>query len=187
MKENIELEYKTLVNEEQFHTLMSFYPPTEEIVQINHYFDDELFSDLNQHHVIRVREFVDSFEFTMKYYDEKHNLHEISKAMNSADLLSDPDVTAFLQERAIDVVSLKEFACLKTIRKIFRDGYGELCFDENYYGNTMDYEIEYEMIQETPDFFERYLEIIKKADIKYQPSKPKIMRCFLNYSQSADN
>ena len=180
MNENIELEYKVLVSDEQFSRLMEAYPPEETVIQINHYFDDSEFSNLNRHRVIRIREFPDSYEFTMKYYDESHDLHEISKPMSDRNLSADPELCSFLNDCSVNPDSLKEFACLRTERRIHRDGYGELCFDRNTYADTEDLEIEYEMIYPCDDFYERFLEIIKKADIEYQPSKPKIMRCYLH-------
>ena len=40
-----------------------------------------------------------------------------------------------------------------------------------------DYEIEYEQTNACDNFFDRFLSILKKADIEYQPSKPKMQRC----------
>lgn len=186
MNKGIELEYKVLVSEEQFQTLLQAYPPQEHRVQINHYYDYPDFSVMKSRQVLRIREFTDSFEFTLKMLDENNTLFEFNKQLPS-NSMDDPEIRSFLESHGIDYSNLKELAYLKTERSIYNDGYGELCFDINTYGNKKDYEIEYEMIRETPDFMERFQNIIKKADIQYQPSLPKVIRCLREYYPESDN
>ena len=186
MQTNIELEYKTLVSREQFILLQTYFAPQERRIQINHYYDFPDFSLLKSHQMVRVREFKDSFEFTLKMYDKDGNLLEFAKTV-SANSLNDPEISAFLKDHGIDAENLTERACLRTDRSIYRDEYGELCFDINTYKDKTDYEIEYEMVHNTDQFYQRYLSILKKADIEYQPSLPKVMRCIKEYYQVSDN
>ncbi len=178
MEVNIEKEYKVLLSKEQYEKLLSDLNPQDVTVQTNYYFDTPDFLLFDRHIVARIREINESYVFTCKIALDKNEVKEISLVMEDPDIYESDEIKEFFQPFSICVDDLELKSSLTTIRNIVNDGYGEICLDKNLYEDQIDYELEYEMIQETPDFFLRFLSILKKAEVEYIPAPAKTVRCF---------
>ena len=66
MSKNIELEYKTLLTQEQFQTIKSNYPFNEPFKQVNHYFDTSDKKLSKRKSPLRIREVNNQLILTLK-------------------------------------------------------------------------------------------------------------------------
>ena len=169
MKGNKEEEYKTLVTKEQFYRLADNYKPLKFIKQLNHYY----VSDDPSHYAFRIREKEDKKIFTMKEPCDGARM-EYEKELDT-DIDKDVEIVEMLKGKGLQP-PYELLGDMTTYRAIYFDGYGELCFDINLYNDLIDYEIEYEKINERDGFKEEFINILKKADIDYEPSSSEYHR-----------
>ncbi len=176
MKDAIEKEYKVIVTKEEFYRLAGFYKPLKFIRQTNYYFECKDSS----HYGFRIREKEKEKLFTLKEYVDG-DVREYEKLL-TVPLEKDEEITALLAKKNI-YPPYNIFGKLITYRAVYFDGYGELCFDINFYNNTMDYEIEYEQIKDHRHFDE-FLKILSQANIEYIPSfASKYKRCLISMKE----
>lgn len=170
MKHEVELELKTIVTEEQFYKLASFYQPLEFIEQHNYYF---VTGDIS-HYGFRVRTKGDEKLFTLKNHVDGVT-YEYEKVFEG-NLEDDPEIVEVLNKFNVKH-PYTLFGELITQRAIYFDGLAELCFDINHYNGLTDYELEYE-VKAPHDHQKTFLDILAKAGIKYQKSwGSKYKRC----------
>ncbi|MDR2832151.1 MAG: CYTH domain-containing protein, partial [Streptococcaceae bacterium] len=149
-------------------------------IQINHYFDTDSF-DLGQQKMgLRVREFTNRFEATLKI-PQPHGLLEISDELayekTQTTLAKGLFPESPFVEQALPVVTSKlvPIGSLKTARIEFPIKEGLLAIDESWYFNKHDYELELEVENKTftkEDFF-TYLQ---QLNIPYKKAQNKIVR-----------
>ncbi|MDO4378394.1 MAG: CYTH domain-containing protein [Erysipelotrichia bacterium] len=176
MKDAIEKEYKVIVTKEEFYRLANFYKPLKFVKQTNYYYECKDSS----HYGFRIREKENEKLFTLKEY-AAGEVREYEKILTEP-LEKDQEITSLLAQKNI-FQPYKVFGELTTYRAVYFDGYGELCFDINFYNNTMDYEIEYEQIKEHQHFAE-FFRILSQANIEYVPSfASKYKRCLISMKE----
>lgn len=143
MKENIEIEYKTLLSKNNFFTLLDMYKSDTDyfVKQDNYYYDTSLFDCKNNNIAIRTRVIADETYFTLKFKADV--LYEYEKKVSCC-FLNDREVLDILSRYNIDPKSLINFATLSTERCQIDLNCAYLCFDINTYNDSIDYELEYE-------------------------------------------
>ena len=163
MIENLEVEYKAMLTEEQFLRLLDYFPGNKTIHQTNHYFR----STKSNKPIFRFREIDGTWLFTLKVkQDEGRMEHE--KSFDSL-TLDDSELLYLLKENGCEP-PFEEIATLTTIRhEIILEDEATLCIDENTYGNKKDYEIEYEISGPLGNL-NHFQELLGMFDITYIPS-----------------
>lgn len=180
MEKNIEIEYKTLVNINKFNRFLSDSPITEEIYQINYYYDTTDFQLYHAGATLRIRQIGSRYYFTLKERTRSHSVeHEQEVDDNSLDFLSNPDVIKLLEKFNL-TSEINLVGELATLRKIYHDQYGEWCFDHNFYNGIEDFEIEYELHPGVTNAFKHYLFTLRKYNIKYKKAPGKRYRCLFS-------
>ena len=72
MKEHIEIEYKVLLDQKTFQTLLNHYPHYHEYIQTNYYFTHPLLKQ--KKYMLRIREKNNNYEMTLKRPLDRHHL-----------------------------------------------------------------------------------------------------------------
>lgn len=173
MIENKEIELKMLLTKEQFDKLLFFHGPANFIKQTNHYFTS---SNKSKHQSIRIREKEGNFLFTLK---EKHEgyVQEYEKYTKSLIIEDDKEIVDILQLHGLQPpfteighLTTERYTCILPLQ-------AELCFDINHYYGITDYEVEYE-VSHKHDYQKAFLDILKQAEIEFQPNPiSKVKRC----------
>ncbi|MEG0468580.1 MAG: CYTH domain-containing protein [Longicatena sp.] len=144
MNENIELEYKVLLNENQFEKLTSRYPSLKFKKQVNTYYDTKDMQIRTKKGAMRIREIDDTCIFTLKMHKGNDLLeYECKVPENSTKALSSEEIISLLNKYELSG-PFHVLTSLTTYRAMIITEYAEICFDKNHYGNNVDYEIEYE-------------------------------------------
>lgn len=173
MKQNLEIELKTLVTKSQFEQLIQFYAPAHFVQQTNHYFQSSPKSTTQS---IRVREINQSYLFTYKKKTE-NGVIEYEKVIPSLAFDQDPEIMTFLNNCQL-FPPYNEVGSLTTERHLVNiNNQAELCFDINHYNGITDYEIEYE-VTAPHDHHSSFQEILNQANIEFIPNPTsKVKRC----------
>lgn len=175
MHTNLEIEYKTMVTKEQFEKMILSYPNHQIIHQTNTYFKA---NQSNGRSAIRIREINGIYLFTLKVPQKNGVLEkEMQVKGNSPDDLNEPEILTCLNSFNLKGPYIQE-GILHTERHLIIDEYGQLCLDKNSYGNTIDYEIEFEVKGEPNAGYDRFMKILKDHQIDFIPSRlSKYARC----------
>src|SRR5690625_4538622 len=153
MSENIEIEYKVLLNEKQFNVLELEMPfPQHAIVQTNHYFDTNNFLLKNHFHSLRIREVNEQYILTLKQPMDQYILEtndslteEEFQAWMTGNPIPKHNITKKLTELGMAVYELTYLGSLKTERKQFSAEEIIYCLDKIIYNGLTDYELEIEV------------------------------------------
>ncbi|MGI6510529.1 MAG: CYTH domain-containing protein [Erysipelotrichaceae bacterium] len=169
MKQQLEIEFKTLINKEQFDKITALYRPLSFSKQHNYYYKS---SFCDQSFRVRVKE--NKKVFTLKE-NSGNQIMEYEKEFTGF-FYEDNEISSTLQKFNI----LPPFLLigeLITYRAIVENDLAQLCFDINCYNGLIDYEIEYEM-KKDHEGLNMFKEILSKADIEFMPSyASKYVRC----------
>lgn len=176
MNKNIEKEFKILVSKDKFDLLCDMYKPLTFIKQINQYYDTPNNLIKNKNGAMRIRTKNNKHIFTLKIYQNNELLeYECEVSDNSINSLNQTNIIALLNYYDI-AGPFVETASLTTNRAMVINDEAELCFDENFYNNTCDYEIEYEYKRDH-DGFSKFNQILNKVGLHYEANcKSKIER-----------
>lgn len=175
MKKNLEIEYKTLLDEDQFEQLRSHMNAQEPTLQINTYYDTASLDLMQQHCMCRIRESKGSFLFTLKIPQEK-GVMEYEQALVSPSLET-AEIAAFLNTLGIDVKDLHVLTQSNTLRYEHKDPWGTWCLDETQFQNHKDYEVEYELHQDQSNAYDHYCKTLAALGISFKNhSQPKFLR-----------
>jgi uncharacterized protein YjbK len=172
VSQNIEIEFKNMLTQEEFQLLrIHFKIETEQFKkQVNHYFDTNSFTLKDKGSSLRIREKGSSFEMTLKQPAEQGLLetNQMLTASQAEDALSfgklpEGEVKYAVSKLIPDTNSLNYFGSLTTVRAEVEYKDGLLVLDHSYYLNTEDYELEYEVTNETEGYkvFSKLLEDLK--------------------------
>lgn len=178
MINNLEIEYKCLVNREQFEKLSNLYPNKTFIRQKNTYYDTKT-NDLQQKKcALRIREKEGTFLVTLKTPAENgHHEYEYYVTENSPTMFSKGEIVSILHELNIydEMIAIAE--CV-TYRAVVETELAELCFDINEYNGFVDYEIEYEQ-KVDHDGKKEFNKILSKINLNFTKNcASKIKRTF---------
>lgn len=167
MFNNLEIEYKQLVSEEQFNQLSNQYPNKKFIRQTNTYYDTSQFDLRNQGCALRIREKENKFLITLKT-PAVHGHHEFECFVekNDPSMFKLDEIKSILTQLNI-TSSLIEIGTCTTYRAVVKTDKAELCFDINEYNNIRDYEIEYEQTCDH-DGKSEFNKILKSIGLVYE-------------------
>lgn len=178
----IEIEYKSLLNKDEFKRLSHQFKKTPTIEQTNYYFDTQDRSIKGNRMSLRIRTFEDSAELTLKIPKAVGN-EEINIPLGLAEAhhiidgqpLPDCLVKDRLIEKGIAIADINCFGSLKTIRRETRISIGLLAIDENHYSGKIDYEIELEVTD--PERGKKdFNQFLKNHHIVFKYAKSKVAR-----------
>ena len=186
MSQSIEIEFKNMLNVNEYKRLVSYFQLTEDqfFRQINHYFDTEDFALKNNGCALRIREKKSHFEMTLKQphpdglleTNEILTLEEAKRLLNGG-LIMDGIIRSQISSLNVDSTKLVYFGTLTTDRVETSYKNGLLVLDCSSYLNTEDYEVEYEVAnreQGQPIF----LSLLSELNIPVRNTKNKIQRFY---------
>jgi len=172
----VEIEAKYLLSEEDFKRLFETFKNSKMKykVQINYYFDMLDNTLLNNKIMFRVRSYVDYYEATLKLPQENGAKLEINETVSQEEFINlcagrgiyEGVIQQKLKELGYNVFDLELVGNLETRRYSLAYEGGELFFDENYYNDKVDYEIEYEVSSNLDEANRIVLELFEKNNIK---------------------
>ncbi|CAM4058466.1 CYTH domain-containing protein [Lederbergia lenta] len=154
MTKNIEIEFKNIVSETDFHLITQTFQIKNDqfFTQTNHYFDTSDFSLKQAGAALRVRELPLSFEFTLKMpakiglLEVNQNLsNEEASLLRTSSQIPNGEVMIELIKMNINMEDIQYFGSLTTNRAEIKYKDGLLVFDHSFYLNKEDFEIEYEV------------------------------------------
>ncbi|MFY4774359.1 CYTH domain-containing protein [Metabacillus sp. RGM 3146] len=186
MAQQIEIEFKNMLKENEFLTLKNHFQFEENDFkeQINHYFDTPDFAIKEKHAALRIREKGETRILTLKEPAEiglleTEQLLTIQEAnqLKENGLIPEGPVKEQLIGRSISLEKLEYFGSLTTIRaeKNFQNGL--IVLDHSRYLEVEDYELEYEVTDEATGkiIFEKLLE---RFHIPIRETKNKVRRFY---------
>ena len=195
MKQELEIEFKNLLTEEEFHRLASHFSVKEDdfITQENHYFDTPEFSLKNHGTALRIRKKKEKYVLTLKQpcNDGLLESHQSLSSQEAAELLDGKaaitgEIAGLIQHLGIDVTELVYFGSLTTKRSQLPYKDGLLVLDHSFYLNKDDYELEFE----AADFHvgkQQFNELLEQFRIPIRHTENKIRRFYqLKYSQISE-
>jgi uncharacterized protein YjbK len=186
MSQTIEIEFKNLLNMEEFNRMVSSFQLRNDqfIEQINHYFDSNSFALKNKGCALRIREKKSQYELTLKQphpdglLETNQNLtDQEAEAFINGGQLKEGAVKSQITALGIDSAQLVYFGTLTTERAELTYHNGLLVLDKSSYLNTIDYEVEYEVInreQGLPIF----LALLSQLNIPVRQTKNKVQRFY---------
>lgn len=179
IKPHLEIEYKTLITETQYQTLLSGLPFGQCFNQTNVYYDtlSHQFRSLNVS--CRIRSVNNTHELTFKVPAKQGKLeHNFIVSSNDASVFKRMDISQFIDSLGIQA-DLVQQGILITQRCTLQRPYGELCLDLNTYNGLVDYELEYELYgTKQNEGLHDYQSILNQIGLVYHKNAPsKIKRC----------
>ncbi|ESU32645.1 hypothetical protein G3A_10195 [Bacillus sp. 17376] len=186
MSQNIEIEFKNMLTEEEFHFLEKYFKiePEQFKEQINHYFETNSFTLKDHRSALRIREKGSEFEMTLKQPAET-GLLETNQMLTtgqaqealSTGKLPEGEVKDAVEKLIKDSEPLQYFGSLTTVRAEIEYKDGLLVLDHSYYLNTEDYELEYEVTDET-EGYQIFSKLLEELKIPVRPTDNKIKRFY---------
>lgn len=186
MSQNVEKEFKNLLNKEEYEALIVAFDldETEPTKQTNIYFDTPDFKLKGLNSGLRIRMYEDKGEITLKTPIQENEKLETNddltldeaKTLVEAHLMkATGNVADKLKGLGIAPGDLVIIGQLSTIRYDFPGDKGTFFLDKSFYQDQMDYELEFESesLDEGALIFQNFL---KLHDIKVRKAKQKIER-----------
>ncbi len=181
---NLEIEYKTMISKDTFQKLRRDVFTSSAIKQVNTYYDTSDHSLLNQHIMMRIRRINDKIdEFTIKVQDSP-GVMEYSFSEPNIDI-HHPKIEAFFRQHQLKGPFIK-ISVSTTYRHIIEDDFGQWALDRTFNEHLEDFEIEYEVFNDSLESKQRYLNFLNEHHIIYQRSLPKFIRSLQAHQQALD-
>jgi uncharacterized protein YjbK len=184
MSQQIEIEFKNLLTEEEFDKLLNVFSVDQShFFQQTNYYLDTAHAELRQAKcALRIREKNGQFKLTLKQPVE-HGLLETDqpiskeefKAFNQNEGLPPGHVTEIIENLQIPLQSVNLLGSLTTKRAKIPYKNGELFFDESKYFQKRDFELEYE-VDAYDDGENIFSNLLARYDIPVRNTPSKIMR-----------
>lgn len=189
MSEQLEIEFKNLLEEQEYKELVDYFQlqPADFFSQENFYFDTPE-KTLKQHGAaLRIRQFTHTAEATLKTPHETGLLETTdsltlaeARQLLTAKQLSDlPHIAAKLATLNLTLQDFQLLGSLKTTRAEKKIPQGLLVFDQSFYNQITDYELEFEVadFEQGKTFFFHFLE---EHHIPIRKTPNKVARMFLS-------
>lgn len=179
---HLEIEYKTLLNKDDFNRLSPQFAQVAPVTQTNYYFDTAAFDMKASRMSLRIRTFDDRAELTLKVPKKVGNLehnHDLTleEAKNIIQTNHFPKIAFFdhIRENGVDPAALKCFGHLTTTRREMKTSIGLMALDSNQYAGKQDYELELEVedADKGKTDFDRFL---AQNHIHFKYAKSKVAR-----------
>ncbi|MFK2825802.1 CYTH domain-containing protein [Bacillus sp. B190/17] len=186
MSQQLEIEFKNMVSQADFERLADAFhiQPEDFHVQHNHYFDSESFLLKQGGCALRIREKDGTFELTLKEpaADGLLETNEMISRSEAEALLAGSAfpiglVKERLQHFIDDMTQLKHFGTLSTKRAEIEFKEGLLVFDNSFYLNREDYEIEYEATERISGE-KIFMDLLKSYQIPLNQADNKVRRFY---------
>ncbi|HDR7792449.1 TPA: CYTH domain-containing protein [Bacillus luti] len=185
MTQEIEIEFKNMVTEEEFETLCKAFSITVFMKQVNHYFETPDFSLKEAGSALRIRHKGETYTLTLKQPAEVGLLetHQVvteneAKMMMATNTIIQGAVADQLHKLQIPVSALTYMGSLTTERAETLFEGGTLVFDHSFYYNHDDYEIEFE-VQDEETGKASFIHLLMQHDIPVRHTNNKVKRFFL--------
>ncbi|HGA0314921.1 TPA: CYTH domain-containing protein [Streptococcus agalactiae] len=180
---HLEIEYKTLLNKDEFNRLTSLFSHVQPITQTNYYFDTETFEMKAHRMSLRIRTLPNRAELTLKIPREvgnlEHNhgltLEEAKYIVKNGQFPEDTEIASLILEKGVDPTKLVVFGQLTTTRREMETSIGLMALDSNIYADIKDYELELEVKQ--PKQGKRdFDQFLKENNINFKYAKSKVAK-----------
>lgn len=185
MSQEIEIEFKTMLTEDEFIQLRDTLPfPERPVIQINHYFETSQFSLKAKHAALRIREKEGRYTLTLK---EPHQLG----LLETHDSLTNRDANKWLHNQAVPQMyttkqlqqlgikesDLRYYGALTTERYTFHEANIDYMLDKSTYHDIIDYELEIEASSKEAGI-QALHKLLDEAKIVERKADAKIARFF---------
>ncbi len=184
MTQEIEIEFKNIVTEEEFNTLCKSFSIEGFTKQVNHYFETPSFSLKEAGSALRIRHKGETYTLTLKQPAEVGLLetHQVitadeARLMMETNTIIQGAVVDQLHTLQIPVSALTYMGSLTTERAETLFEGGTLVFDHSFYYNHDDYEIEFE-VQDEEAGKAAFIHLLKQHDIPIRHTNNKVKRFF---------
>ncbi|MDN7226163.1 CYTH domain-containing protein [Planococcus sp. N064] len=184
MTKELEIEFKNMLTRKEYDQLLEHFGYTEADAktQVNHYFDTADFALKSSKCALRIRKKHNGFECTLKTPAPKGN-YETTDLLNERQAQEfiegvsheAPEVCEALQTLNVAPAQLKMIGKLTTHRIEFDFQSGLLVLDHSEYGETMDYELEFE-VADAQIGEQQFTEFLQQRQIPLRPADKKIAR-----------
>ncbi|MGG5369760.1 CYTH domain-containing protein [Enterococcus sp. AZ196] len=193
MSEEIEIEFKSMLTQNEYEGLLRYYDITSDqfVIQTNLYFDTADFQLKKQGMGLRIRRFADSAEATLKIpravglleVTDDLTLAEVDRALEKTRFAAEAgEILDRLKQLSISLLDLHLIGKLITKRAEFIIPEGKLALDESWYGEMHDFELELEVSD--ADFAEdEFNQLLKTFDLPYRKTQNKIARAVTEQQQ----
>ncbi len=186
MNQHIEIEYKNLLNKQDFERLVQFFKiePNQFFTQQNHYFDTADFALKSQGTALRIREKNETYELTSKQPAAEGKLEtnqDITK--QEAELfLKDGQFPAgavqdIIIQAGLNPLQFNYFGTLRTDRAEVSYLGGLIVLDHSFYAGKEDYELEYE-VEDAHTGQKIFIELLETLNIPQQKTENKVKRFY---------
>ena len=184
MNQELEIEFKNLLTEEEFQRLLAAFSITEKqfLMQENYYFDTPNFSLKDNGAALRIRTKEGAHTLTLKQ-PVKDGLLETHQKVTEKQAISmlnggpliEGEINNIINFFDIDVSRVQYFGSLKTSRAEINYKSGILVFDHSHYLQVDDYEIEFEVTDRQTGEIE-FNELLQSFQIPKRETENKIRR-----------
>lgn len=179
---NIEIEFKTLLNIDEFRRLDSRYQHVKPIHQTNYYIDTPTFSLRKKRLSLRIRTLSDRAELTLKIpqavgnieYNQELDL-DFAKQLRHNFVLPEGQIRDIMTERRSPIDDLVILGSLTTRRREFQTPIGLMAIDSNQYAGIKDYELELE-VADAEQGEKDFMDFLKQHQINFKYAKSKVAR-----------
>ena len=172
MENYIERELKILVSKEQFQKILNSYEFKKPIIQTNTYYDTDDQKIKHMNGALRIRTIENTHIFTLKIKKDSITHYEYEKEIQTTNIneIKDPEILGWIQEYDIPT-NIKPITSFRTERYTYNFEHGQLCADITSYENHIDYELEYEYI-DNHDGISFFNHILNNINTKYEKNCP---------------
>jgi len=186
MSQELEIEFKNILEEDEYRQLLSAFSISEDkkVIQENFYFDTPEFSLKDVGAALRIREKNGIYTLTLKQpvargLLETHQVlskEEAEQMLNGGNII-EGEVVSILKGLSIETSDVRFFGSLKTKRAEVEYKNGLLVLDKSYYLNQIDFEVEYEVTDEVSGK-EVFKELLQQYKIPIRKTDNKILRFY---------
>jgi uncharacterized protein YjbK len=186
MSQELEIEFKNILVEDEYRQLLSAFSISEDkkVIQENFYFDTPKFSLKDVGAALRIREKNGIYTLTLKQpvkrgLLETHQVlskEEAEQMLNGGNII-EGEVVSILKGLSIETSNVRFFGSLKTKRAEVEYKNGLLVLDKSYYLNQIDFEVEYEVTDEVSGK-EVFKELLQQYKIPIRKTDNKILRFY---------
>lgn len=186
MSQELEIEFKNILEEDEYRQLLSAFSISEDkkVIQENFYFDTPDFSLKGVGAALRIREKKGIYTLTLKQPVERGLLEthqvlskeEAEQMLNGGNII-EGEVVSILKGLSISTSDVRFFGSLKTKRAEVDYKNGLLVLDKSYYLNQTDFEVEYEVTDEVSGKI-IFKELLQQYNIPIRKTDNKILRFY---------
>lgn len=173
MNPHIEKEYKMMINKKEYENILFDYS-VNPILQTNHYYRTG-YKDKTARIRIIDNKYIFTLKVSKKDYKEEYEFEIKDNSLNDERIIE--------LFKSFNITSVEYEGYMDTYRAIVKLENGELCIDKSIYNNSIDYELEYELLDPNKDTFYVFENVLKKYGLIYHKSEKSKYKRFLDTKQ----